>query len=99
MADQLLQATAILDYDHPAIQDEGKWINLEGLILDKPYLSKLQKKCDAKNQLLRLRSCDIGLQISIHRLARDQHLHPEGRNKSGSRDFQLPRRILSNLKS
>lgn len=32
---------------------EGKWINLEGFILDKPYLSKLQKKFDAKNQPFR----------------------------------------------
>ena len=39
---------------------EGKWINLEGFILDKPYLSKLQKKFDAKNQPF----CGYGVAIS-----------------------------------
>lgn len=39
---------------------EGKWINLEGFILDKPYLRKLQKKFGAKNQPF----CGYGVAIS-----------------------------------
>jgi hypothetical protein len=39
---------------------EGNWINLEGFILDKRYLSKLQEKFDAKNQPF----CGYGVAIS-----------------------------------
>lgn len=39
---------------------EGKWISLEGFILDKPYLRKLQNKFDAKNQPF----CGYGVAIS-----------------------------------
>lgn len=39
---------------------EGKWINLEGFILDKPYLTKLQRKFDARNEPF----CGFGVAIS-----------------------------------
>lgn len=39
---------------------EGKWINLEGFILDMSYLSKLQKKFDARNAPF----CGYGVAIS-----------------------------------
>ena len=42
------------------VSHEGRWINLEGFILDKPYLSQLQKKFDAKHQPF----CGYGVAIS-----------------------------------
>lgn len=39
---------------------EGKWINLEGFILDKPYLTKLQRKFNARNEPF----CGFGVAIS-----------------------------------
>jgi transglutaminase-like putative cysteine protease len=73
------------------VRFDDRWVNLEGFILDTPYLRRLQQRfASQRRSVLRVRRGDARPAESAGGLDGHRHLHPEGRHQPGLRRVRQP---------